>query len=198
MWWLLIPGVVLLLGFLPIGFLAGFDQNGAKLSVKIGVLRFPVGAKKEKKEKEKTGNAKKFESKETVRKKKSSKDISRYFTLIQPVFKFLADFKRRLRVNDLRLKVIMGGSDPCDLSVNYGRAWIALGNLMPMLERFLVIKKRDLEIECDYTLNTTQYQGNIDITITLCELLQIVIYHGISILKEYFRIIKQAKDGAMS
>lgn len=198
MWWLLVPGVVILLGFLPLGFFAYIDQNGANLSVKIGPLHFPVGKKTSKPEPEKPKKTAEFESHSTVKKKKKSKDISQYLTLLKPVFKFLVDFKRKLSVNNLQLKVVMAGSDPCDLSVNYGRAWVALGNLMPMLERFLVIKKRNLEIECDYTADVTKYQGMIDVTITFGRLLQIVIYHGISILKEYLRIIKQTKDGAIS
>ena len=198
MWWLLIPVVFLLLGFLPLGFVAGFNQNGATLSLKIGLFRLPIGVSKEKKKARKETKKPEFESHVTAKKKKDSKGASKYFTLLKPVLKFLVDFKRKLRVNDLQLRVIMGGSDPCDLSVNYGKAWIALGNLMPILERFLVIKKRNLEIECDYTSDVTKYQGKLDVTITLGRLLQIVIYHGISILREYFRITKQAKDGAMS
>ena len=53
MWWLLVPGVIILLGFLPLGFFAYIDQNGANLSVKIGPLHFPVGKKTSKPEPEK-------------------------------------------------------------------------------------------------------------------------------------------------
>ena len=188
----------MLLSFVPLGFLAYFDQTKAELSVKVGFLRFPVGTKKEKKKERKQKKNSQFESKAKVKNKKASKGVSQYFSLLKPVFRFLLDFKRKLRINDLQLNVVLGGSDPCDLSVNYGKAWIALGNLMPLLERFFVIDKRNLEIECDYTADTTRFQGKIDVTISLGCLLQIVIYHGVSILKEYFRIIKQAKDGALS
>lgn len=198
MWWLLILGAIILLGFLPLGFLAFFDQNSASLFVRIGLLRFRVGSQGTKADTQKPEKTAEFESHAAVKKKKKSKSITQYLPLLKPVFKFLLDFKQKLTVNNLQLKVIMGGGDPCDLSVNYGRAWIALGNLMPILDRFFVIKKRDLEIECDYAAEATKYHGMIDITITLGRLLQIVIYHGISILKEYFRIIKQTKDGAIS
>jgi len=198
MWWFLIPGVLVLLGFLPLGFLVGFDQTGSMYMIKIGLLRIPIGTKKVKTEKAKREKKPEFESRVPAKKKKGTPEFSKYFTLLKPVFKFLADFKRKLTVNDLQLQVIMGGSDPCDLSINFGRAWIGLGNIIPVLERFFVIKKRNLEIKCDYTSDRTQFQGKIDVSITLGRLLQIVIYHGISILKEYYRIIKQAKDGAMS
>lgn len=198
MWWLLILGAIILLCFLPLGFLAFFDQNSASLLVKIGLLRFRVGSRSTKAETEKTEKTAEFESHAVVKKKKKSKNITQYLPLLKPVFEFLSDFKRKLRVNNLQFKVVMGGSDPCDLSVNYGRAWIALGNLMPILDRFFVIKKRNLEIECDYAADATKYHGMIDVTITVGRLLQIVIYHGISILKKYFRIIKQTKDGAIS
>ena len=147
--------------------------------------------KKTKKEKES------FSSHKTVKKKKSSANVTQYISLLRPVLRFLADFRKKLRVNNLHLKVVLAGGDPCDLSINYGRAWIALGNIMPHIERYFVIKKRNLEIECDYTGEKTTVDFSISLTITLFRLVQIVAYHGITILREYFKILKKAKDGAV-
>lgn len=60
--------------------------------------------------------------------------------MVKVALNFLGDFRRKLRVNRLELKLILAGGDPCDLAVNYGRAWTAVGNLMPQLERLFVIK----------------------------------------------------------
>ena len=109
---------------------------------------------------------------------------------------FLGDFRRKLRVNVLNLKLIMAGGDPCNLAINYGRAWAAVGNLMPMLDRFLVIKKRNVEVECDFTSSETLVDARLDISITLGRLLALVVCYAIRALKEFLAIKKKRKGGA--
>jgi len=114
------------------------------------------------------------------------------------VLNFLNDFRCKLRINDLRLKVVLAGGDPCDLSINYGRAWIALGNIMPHLERYFTIKKRELAIECDYVADSTMIDGYIHLTITVGQILSIGFFHGIKLFRKYLKITRNAKDGAIS
>ena len=109
----------------------------------------------------------------------------------------LGAFRRKLRVNVLELKLIMAGNDPCDLAVNYGKAWAALGNLLPRLERVLVIKKRDLEVECDFTSNETLVTARLDLTITLGRLLALGVVYGIRALITFLKIKKKRKGGAV-
>jgi len=96
----------------------------------------------------------------------------------------------------LELKVVMAGDDPCDLAVNYGRSWAALGNLLPRLERVLAIKRRDINIECDFTANSTLVTAGMDITITLGRLLSLLVVYGIRGLKTFLAIKKKRKGGA--
>ena len=81
------------------------------------------------------------------------------------------------------MKLILANDDPCDLAVNYGRAWAALGSLMPQLERLFVIKKRNLEVECDFTSEEMVMFARADITITLARILHLLSKHGIKVLK---------------
>ena len=92
---------------------------------------------------------------------------------------------------------MLAGDDPCDLAVNYGRAWAALGNLIPVLERFLVIKKRDMQVRCDFTADKTLIYARADLTITVGRLLAVVLRHGIRILSEFLKITKLRKGGAV-
>ena len=109
---------------------------------------------------------------------------------------FLGDFRRKLRVNHLELKLVMAGDDPCDLAVNYGRAWAAVGNLMPQLEKIFVIKKRDVEVECDFTATETLVIARLDLTITLGRLLAAVVRFAFRALKEFIQIKNKRKGGA--
>ena len=145
--WLIVFAVVLLLGLLPISVHAEYNQEvAAQLLIgPVRLMRYPRNAKKPEsnkpgKQKRSGGN---FESYETKNKQNSS-SLSDLLSVARIVIDFLGDFKRKLIVKDLQLHVLIAGEDPCDVAVNYGRAWAALGNLMPQLERHFLIKKRDL------------------------------------------------------
>ena len=99
-------------------------------------------------------------------------------------------------MNRWELKLILAGGDPCDLAVNYGRAWAAVGNLMPQLERLFVIKKRDVEVECDFTASKILVIARLDLTITLGRLLGLAIVYGIRALREFLKLQKKRKGGA--
>ena len=92
--------------------------------------------------------------------------------------------------------MILAGDDPADLAINYGRAWAAVGNLYPQLERALVIKKRDVEVECDFASNETKIAAQIDLTITIARVLSLGVYHGTKILINFIKILNQRKGGA--
>ena len=96
-------------------------------------------------------------------KKKSGGSIYDFLPIVDLVLDFIAAFGRKLRVNQLQLKLILAGGDPSDLAVNYGRGWAVLGNLMPLLEKAFVIQKRDLEVECDFLSDKCQRQQSYKI-----------------------------------
>ncbi len=110
---------------------------------------------------------------------------------------FLGDFRRKLRLDDLYLRLILAADDPCDLAVNYGRTWAAVGNLMPHLERWFVIGDRDIEIECDFEANQTLVIARLDLTITLGRLFLCSGRFAVRALKEYMKLKKKRKGGAV-
>ena len=119
-----------------------------------------------------------------------------FLSLVPIVLDFLGDFRRKLRVNRLELRLVMASGDPCDLAVNYGRAWAALGTVMSQLERVLVIRKRDVKVECDFLASETKVTARVDLTITLGRLIAAVCKFAFRSLAEYFKIMKKRKGGA--
>ena len=99
-------------------------------------------------------------------------------------------------MNWLEAKVVMAGGDPCDLAINYGRAWAAIGNLMPRLEKVLVIKKRDIDVECDFLASKTTIYVRLDLTITLGRILAIGVVYGVRAIVEFLKIKNKRKGGA--
>ena len=112
------------------------------------------------------------------------------------VLDFLGDFRRKLRVNRLELLLVMASGDPCDLAVNSGKAWAALGTVMAQLERILVIRKREVKVECDFLASETKVTARVDLTITLGRLLAAVCTFAFRSLAESLKIMKKIKGGA--
>lgn len=220
MGWLITLGVVILLAIIPLGVSVTYDAAGAVIRViagpvKITVFPLPKKEKKEKKKKQPKKDPSGDSASEPAQpepkppqapappKKEKPKgeqggSLLDFLPLVKLVFQFLGAFRRKLRLDNLRLKLIMAADDPCDLAVNYGRTWAAVGNLLPQLERVFVIKKRDIEVECDFTASETLIIARLDVTITLGRLLALVLLYAIRALIQFLKIMKKRKGGAQN
>lgn len=205
MGWLITFGILVLLAILPLGAKIVYDSDGFLLQIIAGPIRIPIlpkkkkdGEKKEKKKKDKKkkGGTKKGTAPDgQAKKKKKGGPITDFLPLVKTALDLLNSFRKKLRIKRLDLKVIMAADDPCDLAINYGRANAALGNLWPQLERCFVIKKRNVEIECDFEASETLIQTRADITITLGWLLAIVVFYGVRGVKQFIQIKNKRKGG---
>lgn len=183
--------VLLALAMLPLGVRVRYNGAGFALKVIAGPLKITLFPRKKKAKKQKTKE--KAESTATENKasqpsepssepKETGGSLTRFLPLVKLGLKFLGDFRRKLRLDNLYLRLILAGDDPCDLAVNYGRAWSAVGNLMPQLEALFTIKKRDIQVECDFTAEEISVVARMDITITLGRLLMLAVVYGIRVL----------------
>jgi hypothetical protein len=211
MGWLIAFGILFLLAILPLGASVKYNADGPLVRIIAGPIRFtvfPMKKKENKPKKEKPKKEKKAkpepvteDSKKTAeaeeKKKEKGGNLLDFLPLVQVALDFLGDFRRKLRLNRLDLKLIMAGDDPCDLAVNYGRAWAAVGHLFPLLERAFVIKKHDIEVECDFTASDTLIIARLDITITLGRIIALAVRYGIRALREFLQIMKLRKGGAV-
>ena len=204
MGWLIALAIIFLLAILPLGASVKYDSGGLVLRIIAGPARITLlpAKKKPKIEEKPKKEPKKKEEKpaqkaEAAPKEKSGGKLTDFLPLVQVALDFLGDFRRKLRVNRLEMKIIMAGGDPCDLAVNYGKAWTALGNLVPLLERCFVIKKRDLEVECDFVAEETLIYARLDLTITLGRIISLAVRYGIRALREFLKIMKSRKGGAV-
>ena len=204
MGWLIAPGILCLLAAIPLGVRIRYDSDGLLVKVLAGPVRITVFPRpqKEKKKKEKPKKEKKPKKKEkaadqqAAKKEKAGGSLADFLPLVKIALELLNGFRRKLRVDYLQLKLVLAADDPCDLAVNYGRAWAALGNLLPQLEKVLVIRKRDLNVECDFTAESTLVTAGADITITLGRLLALAVVYGLRALKEFLIISRKRKGGA--
>lgn len=215
MGWLIAFAIIFLLAILPLGASVKYNSDGPLVRVIAGPIRFTVFPMKKKEKKEKKPKEKKQKKAKKVKKEKPKKETEKsnkttkeekkekggsildFLPLVKVGLDFLNGFRWKLRVNRLELKLIMAADDPADLGMNYGRAWAAVGNLLPRLEQNLVIKKRDIEVECDFTTSETLVIARLDITITLGRIIALVVVTGIRALREFLKIMKKRKGGAV-
>ena len=192
---------LLALAILPLGIRVRYNEAGFLLRVIAGPLKITVFPRKKKPKKQKAKQKKQIAEKSPEstdsgdnppqspkplpEPKEKGGSLTRFLPLVRLGLKFLGDFRRKLRVDNLCLRLILAGDDPCDLAVNYGRVWAAASNLLPQLERLFVIKKRDIQVECDFTAEEISVIAHVDITITLGRLLTLAVVYGIRVLFEF-------------
>lgn len=198
MGWLISLGIVALLAVTPLGVSAIYDCSGARVRLLIGPVSFPLypSKKKDVKKEQELPEQEDNGNKGQGRMKKGGA-LSEFLPLIGVAADFLGDLRRKIRVKCLELKLVMAGDDPCDLAIHYGRAWAAVGNIMPQLERLFVIKKRDIDVQCDFADTRTSIYVRLDITITLGRLLSLVTRYGIRALRVIPKNTGNKKGGAV-
>ena len=207
-------GVVTLLAILPLSVRILYDAKGPVVKLVLGPVKITVypGRKKEKKTSEQK-SVKESVSRQSAdepclpkppqppaepkQKKQTGGNLTDFLPLVKLAMDFLGDLRRKIRLNDLYLRLILASSDPCDLAVNYGKTWTAVGNLMPVLERWFVIQKRDVEVECDFTASETKVIARLEITMTLGRLLALVAVYAVRGLKEFIQFRNNRKGGAV-
>lgn len=193
-WWmtlLVILAVLVLIGCIPVGVDARYNADGVFLAAKLGPFRLQLLPQKPKKKPKKRKQQKQPEkppAKTEPQEKKPnpllSGGVDGLMQLLDLAFDTLGDLRRKLRVNELTLHVLIGGADdPAKAAMGYGRAWAAIGALTPSLERLFVIKKRDIRPALDYTISNTQVDAHLVTTITIGRSLALALRAGIRFLK---------------
>lgn len=195
MGWLITLFILISLAFVPIGLRGIYRQNDSGVWVILGpasIRIYPGSGKKDKLKNTEDDNDKNSSD----RKHNTGGSYRDFRPLLDTVLTFLMEFRKKLRVNRMELKLVLAGNDPCDLAVNYGRAWAAVGVIVPQLERVFVIKKRDVAVDYDFIGETTRIYLRLDATLTVGRLLKLLATHGLRVFKEFKTIQNLRKGGA--
>lgn len=210
MGWLITLAVLFLLASIPLGVLVRYDSQGFLVRIIVGFVRFTLIPFPKRKKKTQTKSPEKGKPKqeqaaasqtnvqEASESGKKGGSVQDFIPLIKVMLEFMNQFRKKLRINRLVLKLVLAGDDPCDLALNYGRAWAALGNLMPMLDKAFVIGKRDCEVECDFTATETLITAQAELTVRLGQIVWLGTVYGVRLLKELLIFKKKRKGGAVS
>ena len=193
-WWmtlLVILAVLVLIGCIPVGVDARYNADGVFLAAKLGPFRLqllPQKPKKKKKQQKQQKKPEKAPEKAASQEKKPnpilSGGVDEILQLLDIVLDTLGDLRRKLRVNELTLHVLIGGAeDPAKAAMGYGRAWAAIGAITPALDRLFVIKKRDIQPALDYNETSMKVDARLITTITIGRSLALALHAGVRFLK---------------
>lgn len=210
-WWITL-GIVTFLAILPLGVWVSYDAEGPLVKLVLGPVKLTVFPRPRKESKPQKKEAKKPEPKPAPEEDnlpkppqpptkpreetKKGGSLTDFLPFVKLALDFLVDFRRKLRMKQLYLRLILASDDPCDLAVNYGKTWTAVGNLLPALERWFVIKNRDVEVECDFTASETKVIARVEITITLGRILSLAAVYGVRGIQEFLVFRNKRKGGA--
>ncbi len=171
-----------------VGVTAEYSDAGPSVVAHAGPVRiqlFPKqpGEKPEKPKKKK----KKTQPESAQQEKKRGGSLPLFRQLIALVLEAQAEVRNRLRIRELTLCLTVGGrtEDPAKSAVLYGRAWTALGNLMPLLHRAFRIEKQDVRAEIDFLSEKTSIYAKATAVISVGAILRMAGYYGIRGLKLY-------------
>lgn len=201
--WIITLAVILLLAsipFWPVGLVAVYRENGLELAVRLGFLKFkldPEGSTLRDLivpvlEKE----AEVFAS--TIKAKASHEKggkLSDLIPLLKTLWHLLGDLRRKVRVKRLDMNLVLAGEDPCTLALNYGKAWAAVGNVTALLESFLVIKKRNIQVNADFLGDSTRVYLKIYANMTIARLFGLLMHFGLPLREEYNKFLNPMEGG---
>lgn len=190
--------LLLLLSQLRVGVQGEYGKTGGVLRVRVGALRlqvwpwlYPKGKKPKKKPKKppvKTAQP----AREPVQKPQESLPdrLKSGWELLQamlpPVLEAASRFRKKLRVDELKLFLTVGGSDPADAALRYGRANAALGALWYPIVETLDVKDGLARViwdeQCDKNMECT---GRLALSLKLGQVLVLVVRSGVRLLRIY-------------
>ena len=121
-----------------------------------------------------------------------------FYPFLQLGLRFMKELRKKLCINHLVLRLTLAGDDPCDLAVAYGRTWAALGSLMPVLERFFNIRKRTVDVQCDFSGEDILLETQAELTLRIYQLVQMTAVYGYLVIKEFLQMKKKRKGGTVT
>lgn len=190
---------LVLISLIPVRIRLTYDQGDAALGLRFGPLRYPLFPRPEKKEKPDQKEKKKKEKpprKETPKKPRAKINREQIFYALEKLPPILGRALRRtgrsIRVEPLKVYLLVAGEDPADTAALYGRLEAALGAGLPILRRTVRIRGEDVRLYLDFTQSRMDCIADVGISLRPWSLLTIGARALGSLLKWYLGFRKLA------
>lgn len=169
----------------PVGVRVRYQDDALKMWYTIGpirLLRYPEDDDAHEKRKNSKINIRTVLNEPIKANRRYDNVIGDFWAELKTTLELFWFLRPKLRIKRLVLKLHLAGDDPAALALQYGGAWAAIGGLLPLLEEAFVLKKRQLDVDCNFNGGTTSLDAKLDITIGLGRLLWCLVRYSIDVL----------------
>lgn len=202
---LIILAVLWLISLIRLGGRVKYGAEGLFVWVLAGPFKLQVLPAKPNKKKPKKEKKKKEPPEVAEQHKKEPKEgqpgtLSRLMQLLPVVGQACGALKRKIRIDDIDLQLIWGGSDPAAIALGYGQANAALGMIWPILDHNFKVKRRNFQIGMDYDRAQPGVELTAALTLTVGQIVTLGVHYGVKALFTWIKSGKptRTKQEAMS
>ena len=182
---LIILLVFWLISLIRVGGRVRYGEAGLFAFVLAGPLKIQVlpGKPEEEKPKKKKKPKKEKKSKEKKPKPEGQPGtLSRLMQLLPVVGQACGALKRKIRIDDLKVDLIWGGSDAAAIALGYGQANAALGMLWPLFDNNFKVKRHSFRIGMDYGRTQPAVELEAALTFTIGQIVALGVHYGVKAL----------------
>ena len=188
---LIILLILWLISLIRLGGRVRYGEAGLFAFVLAGPLKiqlFPAKPKEEKPKKKKKPKKEKKSKPSAVEqhtkapKGKRPGTLSRLMQLLPVIGQACGALKRKIRIDDLKLDLIWGGSDPAAIALGYGQANAALGMLWPIFDNNFKVRRHSFQIGMDYGRTQPAVELEAAVTFTIGQIVTLAVHYGVKAL----------------
>ena len=182
---LIILLVFWLISLIRVGGRVRYGEAGLFAFVLAGPLKiqlFPAKPREEEPEKKKKPKKEKKPKEKKPKPEGQPGTLSRLMQLLPVVGEVCGALKRKIRIDDLKLELIWGGSDAAAVALGYGQANAALGMLWPLLDNNFKVKRHSFQIGMDYGRTRPAVELEAALTFTVGQIVALGVHYGVKAL----------------
>lgn len=199
--WIVLGCILLalwLLGRIRVGAAVAYSEAGLYLNIKAGPVHIqllPANADKKEKKPQKSNEPETGEQREPVKSKRNVKDtVSMALRFLPLVGEAAGRFKRKIRIDRLKLHVIWGAEDPAAAARGYGAGNAAIGILWPVVEHNFKVKEHDLRVDVDFERKKPEFIADAQATLTIGQCFGLALILGRKALKIYLGLRREQTE----
>jgi hypothetical protein len=177
--------VLALLLLTPLRVRASYDRGAVAVGIRYGPVKIALYPRPEKKKPEKEKAEKAPPEKEKKPKAKPNRQQIRYsLNTLPPILgRALGRVRRRIRIEPMKLHLLVAGTDPADTAELYGKLEAALGAFLPALHRYVTIRDQDVRLFLDFQEENMDCIADIGVSLRPWDALVIALGAGGGLLK---------------
>ena len=105
-------------------------------------------------------------------------------------------FRRKLQIDELRLRLVAGAPDPADAALRYGQANALLGAIWQPVTRVFHVKDGWARVEVDFERTEPALYGRVSLSLTVGELAALGLSFGVKALSVLLAVRREDRRRA--